>query len=146
MIVYKNGDLLSAQETIIAHQVNCFGVAGGLAGHIFEKWPAAGKDYKQLCERLSGGACLGRATLTGEQEDGHIICNLFGQFFPGADTRYDALRRALSQLSDMMKAVGVEHAALPFRLGCGIGGGDWSVISHMIEDIFKEQTIVIYKK
>lgn len=31
MIQIKQGSLLDAEETIIAHQVNCFGVAGGLA-------------------------------------------------------------------------------------------------------------------
>lgn len=45
MIQIKQGSLLDAEETIIAHQVNYFGVAGGLAYHVFEKWPDAKNDY-----------------------------------------------------------------------------------------------------
>ena len=46
MITLKIGDLLEATEDIIAHQVNCQGVAGGLACEIFNKWPEAKLDYE----------------------------------------------------------------------------------------------------
>ena len=58
MVTIKNGDLLNATEKVIAHQVNCFGVVGGLAFEIFNKWPDAGNDYDQLVNRLANSSIL----------------------------------------------------------------------------------------
>ena len=92
MITIKNGDLLRAEEKVIAHQVNCFGAAGGLAAAVFRKYRRAEDDYMQLIDRCQPKALLGMAQLTGEQ-NGHIICNLFGQYHPGADYRPDRLNK-----------------------------------------------------
>lgn len=145
MITHKKGNLLSAKEKVIAHQVNCFGAAAGLAGAIFRKWPTAERDYQQLIKRCQPKALLGMSQLTGEQRDGHIICNLFGQFHPGADYNPQRLEQALEQLGNFARTTGYS-VALPYRLSCGICGGDWDEVLGIIERTMDGVDCVIYQR
>lgn len=145
MITIKTGDLLQATETVIAHQVNCHGAIGGLACYVFNKWPYAENDYMQLIQRTSPWALLGLAQLTGQQKDGHIICNLYGQYHPGADYRPEALEMALTILAQQAKAMGWS-VALPYKLSCGICGGDWDEVLEIIERTMEGVECVIYQR
>lgn len=145
MVTFKTGDLLKAEEKVIAHQVNCHGAAGGLAYHVFRKWPDAENDYMQLVQRAHPWSILGIAQTTGKQKDGHIICNLFGQYQPGADYRPDALEEALTDLGDMARAMGWS-VALPYKLSCGICGGDWNEVLEIIERTMEGVDCVIYQR
>lgn len=144
-IKIKTGDLLKAKENVIAHQVNCFGAAGGLAAAVFRKYPDANNDYMQLVRRMQPKALLGMAQLTGQQQDGHIICNLFGQFQAGADYRPDRLEQALQQLAATARIMNWS-VALPWRLSCGICGGDWDEVQKIIERTMDGVECVIYRR
>lgn len=145
MITHKKGNLLSAKEKVIAHQVNCFGAAAGLAAAIFRKWPVAERDYQQLTSRVPAKALLGMAHFTGQQRDGHIICNLYGQFQPGADYNPKKLEQALEMLGNSARLMGWS-VALPHRLSCGICGGDWDEVLEIIERTMDGVDCVIYQK
>lgn len=147
MITHKKGNLLSAKEKVIAHQVNCFGVAGGLAAAIFRKWPTAESDYQQLVARCQPKSLLGMSQLTGEQRDRgrHIICNLFGQFNPGADYNPKKLEQALEQLGNTARLM-KWSVALPYGLSCGIACGDWNEVYAIIERTMDGVDCVIYQK
>ena len=145
MVKIKTGDLLKAQEKVIAHQVNCFGVAGGLAGVVFRKYRIAGNDYMQLIDRMQPKALLGMAQFTGQQKDGHIICNLFGQYEPGADYRPDRLEQALQQLANTARIMGWS-VALPYGISCGIAGGNWDEVYQIIERTMTGVEVTLYKK
>lgn len=150
MIKIKTGDLLRADEKIIAHQVNCFGSAGGLAAHVFKKYPDAESDYHQIIERFhsAGGsrsALLGFPQVTGQQPDGHVIANLFGQFYPGDDYRPDDLREALEGLAGMARIMGWS-VAIPWRISCGICGGDWNEVREIINETMAGVDCVIYRR
>lgn len=150
MITIKTGDLLQATETIIGHQVNCCGAAGGLAAAVFRKYHDAENDYQQVIGRLQsaegvGYALLGKTMLTGQQRDGHIIANIFGQLYPGADYRPGALRKALEMLAVCAKAGGWS-VALPWRLSCGICGGNWDEVLQIIEETMEGVHCVIYQR
>lgn len=145
MITFKKGDLLQATEEVIGHQVNCFGLAGGLAADVFEKWPDAEKDYLQVVSRVKPLALLGMPQLTGQQPDGHIIANIFGQYHPGADYRPDELREALETLGVLARNHGWS-VALPYKLSCGICGGDWNEVLDMIEWAMADVNCVIYQR
>lgn len=145
MIKIKKGDLLRAKETIIAHQVNCQGVAGGLAAAVFKKWPYAKKDYMDLTSRIPGKPLLGMAYYTGIQKDGHIICNLFGQLNPGAGHDPKRLEQALEQLGNFARIRGWS-VALPYKISCGIAGGDWEEVLPIIERTMDGVDCVIYQR
>lgn len=146
MVTIKSGDLLNATEKVIAHQVNCFGVAGGLAASVFDKYPDAGSDYRQIVKRFPyKNMLLGLAVMTGQQKDGHIICNLFGQMNPGADYNPAALEKALTLLATMAKSGGYS-VALPYKLSCGIAGGNWDQVQAIIGRSMEGVECVIYQR
>ena len=149
MITIKRGDLLSATEKIIGHQVNCYGIAGGLAAAVFDKYPYVWNDYDQWVRiaNIGGSAWspLGAAQLTGEQSDGHIICNLYGQKLPGADYRPKALEAALTMLGNCARKLNAS-VALPWKISCGICGGDWNEVYQIIERTMEGVDCVIYQR
>ena len=146
MITSKKGDLLKATEKVIAHQVNCFGIAGGLAAAVFDRYPDAENDYMQVVSRLRNlRIMLGMAQVTGQQKDGHIICNLYGQYYPGADYRPNALENALENLAESARVNGWS-VALPYKLSCGICGGDWKTVLKIIEKTMQGVDCVIYQR
>ena len=145
MVKIKTGNLLDAKETIIAHQVNCFGAAGGLAAAVFKKWRYAENDYMQLVHRVPGKSLLGMAQFTGQQRDGHIICNLFGQYQPGADYNPKKLQQAMEQLGNYARTTN-KSVALPYKISCGICGGDWEEVQAIIERTMEGVDCVIYRR
>lgn len=145
MVTFKKGSLLDAKETIIGHQVNCRGIAGGLAAAVFKKWPYAKKDYMDITSRLNGKILLGMAYFTGMHRDGHIVANLFGQLEPGADYHPDRLTQALERLAAFAK-IGNWSVALPYKISCGICGGDWDEVQQIIERTMDGVDCVIYQR
>lgn len=145
MVTIKTGDLLKAKETVIAHQVNCQGVYGGLATAVFRKWPVAKSDYLTITKRIKPKSLLGMAYFSDQQKDGHIICHLFGQYDPGADYRPERLESALEQLANSAKIMGWS-VALPYKISCGICGGDWEEVQRIIERTMEDVECVIYRR
>lgn len=59
-------------------------------------------------------------------------------------TDYDALRSALVSL----KRLAVDHdrtVALPWMIGCGLANGDWNVVYKIIEEVFEDYEVSLYK-
>ena len=54
MIVIKQGDLLEAEEDILAHQVNVDGImGGGVASQISNKYPKSKEEYIKICKKYN---------------------------------------------------------------------------------------------
>lgn len=149
-IVYRVKSLIEAAQdgdvNIIGHQANCFCVMGsGIAPLIANAFPAA-YDVDQATEEGDIDK-LGCFTL-GIEGDTHVY-NLYGQFQPGANTDYKWLRTSLMALRDDLRVRYPDQrvtVGLP-KLGAGIGGGDWGVISDIIHcTLIKDDDInvVIY--
>ena len=149
MVTEINGDLLQSTAQVIAHQVNCMGVAGaGLAKQIMDKYPENLHFYLNHCSRFSADYLLGTALFV-ECTDGKIIANLFGQKRFGRDnkmyTDYGALDTALGFLRKFMDEKGLTSVAFPYKLGCGLGGGDWKVVESILKKRFGDLDCYIYK-
>lgn len=147
MIKYVTGNLLEAKEDIIGHQVNTIGAMGaGLAKQIRSKYPAVYEDYRDFCKTNKGKTLLGRVYMA-HLSNGKSIANLFGQMSVGRNrqqTDYDALRRALSSLRKHTETNSLS-VALPYGLGCGLAGGDWEIVSKIIEEVFEDYEVTVYK-
>lgn len=149
MITIKTGDLLNATETVIGHQVNCFGAAGGLAYDVFCKYPNAEKEYFDIVNwvrtsDLTPHALLGTVQCV-TQPDGHVVANLFGQLHPGANYCPAALEAALIRLKPKAQENGWS-VALPYKLSCGICGGNWDEVLEIIERTMDGVECVIYQR
>jgi O-acetyl-ADP-ribose deacetylase (regulator of RNase III) len=128
-------DILTVEYAIIAHQVNCQGVMGaGLALKIARKWPTA----KRCCSTaLLSGKHLGDIAygMSGNFATKVIVAHLFAQDKYGRDKRqtdYEALSSCLAKLNDLHTRIS-RPVYLPYGLGCGLAGGDWDVVSELIE-------------
>jgi hypothetical protein len=110
-----------------------------LAKAIRERYPMVYEHYR--AEYELGLLELGYTSYI-EVEPDKFVANICGQKFYGRDgkryTDYDALRSGLEDVKMMAQALNVD-VVIPYRLGCGLGGGDWNgVVLPMVEDIFKD--------
>lgn len=150
-IIEESGDLLDCHENIIAHQVNCQGVMGaGLAKAIKSKYPVVFEKYQSACkwsDFKDSSVLLGACQIVEVEKDKKWVANLFGQDRYGKGkqfTDYDALRRALTKLREHAEKHQLS-VALPDQLGCGLAGGDWNIVRRMIEEVFHNYYVTIYK-
>jgi O-acetyl-ADP-ribose deacetylase (regulator of RNase III) len=148
MIKTVQGNILNATEDIICHQVNCIGImGGGLALQIRNKYPEVYPAYKRYIEGTGDHPLLGEVQ-TILCSDGKVIANLFGQYSVGTDkmqTDYEALEIAFEGIKCIAKCVGGDTIAIPYLIGCGLGGGDWDVVYKIIERVFGEYGCTIYE-
>ena len=154
MVNYVKGNLLESDCDYICHQVNCQGVMGsGIARQIRAKWPEVYNKYRDVCLdyilRYTDPSkhMLGHIQFC-NTESGHVVINIFSQANYGYDgmryTSYDAFERALA---DLKKTIPIKNTiGFPKHIGCGLGGGDWRIISNMIETILGEtHDVYIYE-
>lgn len=112
------GNLLDITTGVILHQVNCMGVTGGLAGALRRKWPEAFDLYFSACESPNA---LGRFVLAAATPVLHVG-HVFGQYHPGPNTDMVAVRHSLIEAAGLV--LGPIYA--PYKMGCGLGGGNWA--------------------
>jgi hypothetical protein len=129
----QSGNLLDITTGIVVHQVNCQGVMGaGLAKSLRSAYPIIFPRYQQFCR--AGHLRPGMVQFVCVS-DSLYVCNLAGQDGYGRDrcyTDYDAVAIALSKLY----RVGLERSLpiyIPYLMGCSLGGGDWTIVSKLID-------------
>ena len=150
MIQYRKGDLLSVQEGIIAHGVNCQGVMGsGVALAIRRKYPEAYLSYIEYIENFQNlysdqefetKSLLGCMQITHTENENLFIANCFTQDFYGTDRRhvnYEAVAQSFSEL-ELYTYLGTLH--IP-KIGAGLAGGDWKVIEAIINSVYDGDVI-----
>ena len=154
MVHYVKGNLLDSDCDYICHQVNCQGVMGsGIAKQIRERWPWVFSSYHAYCvgHKNRDESPLGNiwgVAVEHDNRDVQWVINMFSQDNYGYDgsrfTSYDAFAECLTKMRDRLpkdKTVG-----FPKNIGCGLGGGNWNVISALIEEILGEDyDVYIYE-
>lgn len=127
------GNLLAIECGIIAHQVNCRGTMGaGLAKSLRSKYPVCFESYSKYCK--ANLFKLGMVQFC-KVNPNLFICNLAGQDGYGTSKRqtcYDALAVCLGKLHAKSLELNLVPY-LPFKLGCGLAGGNWATVSKLIE-------------
>lgn len=146
MITIINGNIIDAKEQIIAHQVNCKGVMGrGVAKAIKNKYPNVYEEYCKYCLSESNSKnLLGSVQYVILPKEKKIIANLFAQDEYGYNktyTNYDYLEMCFYSLARKCRA----PIAIPYKIGCGLDGGDWDIVYPMIKKIFKDREVILYK-
>lgn len=142
------GNILDVDYGIICQQVNCQGVMGcGIAKQIRNKWPEVYKRYKMY--HKNGFLRLGKVVLV-KVTNNLLVANLCGQDRYGRDKRYTnylAIETCLSSLVQLnrMNRVPVYTSLpvyIPYNMGCANAGGDWKLVSAIIEKIMPSAIIV----
>ena len=150
MVKYIKGNLLDSDCEYICHQVNCQGVMGsGIAKQIRERWPYVFSSYHNYCSRHLGdtSGLLGNIWCV-KLNDTRWVINIFSQDKFGYDgtrfTSYDAFAKCLTAMRDRLSKGST--IGFPKNIGCGLGGGNWKVISALIEEILGEEyDVYIYE-
>ena len=148
-ITIIDGDLFTTEANVICHQTNCQGVMGsGVAKGIKERYPEAYRQYRSLCNKtFPKDKLLGHAQAVHIYDEKKTIYNLFGQEKYGYDgkqyTSHEALEKCFKYVVEN-KADG-DIFAMPYRIGCDRGGGDWNIVYKMIEDIFVDCEVILYR-
>lgn len=148
MIYTVEGNLLTSDCNIIAHQANCFNVMGsGVAKQIRSMYPEAyiaDRDFPLPPEKR-----LGHCSYV-QSSNKVVIFNLYGQYSYGrgrSHTDIRALNSALLYMLEILDANNVPKNAkigLPNKIGCVRGGGDWSTVYKMLEEIFMDRDLYLY--
>ena len=148
-----NRDILTSNESYILHQVNALGVMGaGIAKEI--KKDISDSDFqkyrKYVLEKYKGKDALGRVLLFKSiNYSNRFYFNLIAQENVGTSQRqtdYDALKNCFLRIAKYCVKNKIKAIAIPYKMSCGLAGGDWNIVSLMIEDILLPVTnIHIYK-
>lgn len=158
MIRYVVGDATEPQGPgphIIAHIVNDVGAWGaGFTRALSRKWPSVERTYRRwaskgLSEQINPEEFrLGEIHIcwANRGDDNWIaVAHMLAQHGVGTDQRrvdYEALAICLASLRK--RAIEKQaRLALP-RIGCGLAGGDWSVIGPMIERRLDGIDVTVY--
>lgn len=133
-VVYA--DIFTTTMDVIVHQVNCMGrMNSDIARDIRNRYPSHYFDYKTMCNTATYPTDLLGNVVVSKQYIGSDVAGLFGQLKYGKIgkfTDYDALQKAFHKLIDMY---GYNAIAVPYGIGCGLGGGDWNTVYHIIKGI-----------
>ena len=133
-------DILDISQGAIVHQVNAGGAIGaGLAKQIVDRWPMVKRDYWENYRR---GPCLGDyfVTKVGPKK---FVASYFGQWTYGhrpnyCYTNYVAVNTALLRIGWYFNNTPIY---IPHGMGCGLAGGDWAIVSGIIEQRIPEAII-----
>lgn len=133
-IEYRTGDLLKSSLQAIAHGCNSQGVMGsGIAKQIKEQYPDAFKMYRIAF--VKSGLQIG--TNIWSSYNNTIIVNCITQPFFGNDKKryvsYDAISDCMKDINSNLFNAGIYEIGLPL-IGAGLGGGNWNIISSIIEE------------
>ena len=120
---------------IVVHQVNCQGIIeSSFAKYVRETYPDCYKAYKIRCS-LYRNHNLSRELLGTVQvyHKGIVtVINMFSQYEAGCNgqTDYKAMDTALKKIRLMYPS---EEIIAPYKIGCKYAGGDWDVVSKLLE-------------
>ena len=161
MVIVKTikGDLLESTDQYIAQQCNCCTViAQGLSKTIADKW-IWGDIYSRR-SRIGNRNCAQKPDIPGTieiigDEHKYVIC-MFGQYGPGkpgkfskyypsdqyTDTYQDRKKYFQECLTEIENR-GISHLAMPYLIGCGLAGGNWTDYASMLHN--SSISITLYK-
>lgn len=148
MIKIIDGDLLSSNADIIAHQVNCQSkMNSGVAKEIRKKYPEVFDEYRLFCSTfIDKESLLGNCQII-VTHDGKCIANLFGQLGYGYDgkqyTDLDALEKSMVCLKSYFNKD--KTIAFPYGLGSVRGGARWEDVYRMIDTVFDGYNVELWR-
>lgn len=145
-IKYVKGDLLESDCDVIAHGCNCFNTMGaGIARQIRAKYP--GVYTADLTTKSGNKRKLGTMTMGYTKEPEPLVFNLYTQYRPGRNLDIEALNKCFENLSSWLDETDPDRelkVGIPM-IGCGIAGGDWGEVCHVIQKHFPNRTIWVYR-
>jgi len=135
-LIEVQGDLLDSKATFLVHQTNCItNDPKGLSAQVFLKFPYANVYRLRMMHSTPGSLDLRGNGLTQR-----YVVNLMGQKYPGDIKPYESgemreqwFESALSKLQVWVRKIPFSSVAVPYKIGCGLAGGDWDKYTAMLK-------------
>ena len=146
MIKTIYGDVLNIPRIYICHQVNCRGVMGaGVALQVKNKWPRAYEWYLKDCKGKTKEELLGSISFL-EVEDNVSVIHMFAQDAYGHSYNYTLYTAFEDCLKEICRCIPKENTILrfPYKIGCGLAGGDWDIIQRLIHEHLNDYNVEFY--
>ena len=143
-----HGNLLNHTTDYIMHQVNCLTKKchkskTHIATQIFEKYPKANVYSRRKNDGVPGNIIII-----------HPVISLLAMKYPGEpkwenckENRFSWFKECLEKLENHFKDEKVS-IGFPYKIGCGLAGGDWELYNKTLEDFGKKNeniTLCMYK-
>ncbi len=151
MIIYEKGDVLKSEANIIAHGVNCVGGFGaGIAGQIAKKHPIVKKEY--LSKFYSDDWKLGEVQYVEIEYSGVDVVKFIANCSTQIDYKpkgilhcdYEALETCMNNLK--CTCLNNNYTLAMPKIGCGLAGGNWELVSRIIENVFgDDMDVFVYE-
>jgi len=136
------GNLLDVTTGIIVHGCNARGVMGaGVAKAVKERYPGAYHLYRGVYNGpgLAVGNIIPYEVPTAAPRPELVIVNAIAQDGYGTETRqvdYEGLYCCFSQIPGLAEKYRLHDVHFPL-IGCGLAGGDWTVVEAIIKSALK---------
>lgn len=131
---YLKGNLIHVNKGIIVHGCNAKGVMGaGVALAIMNKYPEA---YSTYADHVTNHKELLGSVAWYEHNSDLLIANAITQQHVGTDKRqvdYEAIAKCFEKVYAL--AIKENREVFFPKIGAGLGGGDWKIISTIIENV-----------
>ena len=144
-IKYVKGNLLRSNCDIIAHGCNCFcNMEAGIAKQIATEYPEAAEadffSYRGNIEKMGTGSWA--------NSNEKRIYNLYTQYKYGNEevhVEYDSVQKSLEfmRVNLISNNLWDKKIGIPL-IGCGLAGGDWNIVSQIVEEVFHDKQIFVY--
>lgn len=151
-IVYLRKDVTQFNERLLIHGCNAQGAMNsGVAKAIRERFPKAWLAYKHAFEMGQHDENVRKLTQLGNYIDAPVspnrtVINAITQQNYGKDGKKYVSYDAIDQVT---KRIAVDYdvptCAMP-KIGCGLGGGDWSIVEAIIKNnLTPAMQVVVYE-
>lgn len=147
-IKYHNGDLfryvdsLCHTRVMIPHVVNNINVMGrGFVVPLYNRWPIVKEEYHRAKNSLGECGLI-------QCEDNIVVVNMCAQDgVRSASNRtpldYMSLKKCMLKVRDEIASRPAETVIVAPKFGCGLAGGNWSVVELMIKRHWSDFDITV---
>ena len=137
-------DFESGEPYCLAHCISAdFGMFGGIVVEFNKRWDMKNKliqDYGDQQFRFHQGIVLSEPVYDNDVPT--MVFNLITKITVADRPTYKSLHTTLVTLKSNMKNMRLHKLAIP-KIGCGIDGLDWEIVSKDIQEVFKDTDIDI---
>jgi hypothetical protein len=124
-------------------------MGSGVAKALYTKYPLVKVSYHKFCANKLPNQLLGTIDIVPVEQimgrTSKYVINCFSQLTYGNNgkqhTNYEAIESCFILVNKMFPD---KRIAIPYFYGCGLGGGDWTVVSNLIDKHFGVR-VTLYK-
>lgn len=157
-----NKDILEAfdntdEPQVICQQCNCVTlISHGLSEQIASKFPWANVyGRRKMKTRNTTSEPSKPGTIQVDRDNGKSVIHLFAQVLPGKPGSYSKYYsnkepdgpqdriKYFKECLEQLDQLNLDQVAIPYKIGCGLAGGDWLVYEKMLRDC--KTNVVLYR-